>query len=144
MSTAVIDIPRSPNRALAVGLGTVFVLLSVCGFLVFPLGTFFDTTGGELFYVFGINPAHVLLWAAAGAALLIAGTSGTGSARTINAFVGVPVLVLGVLGLFVQGTDLNVLAFSTGSAVLWIVTGALLLLTAIGAERRRTAVSRRA
>jgi len=142
-TTALIDIPRSPNRAIATGLGSLFLLLGTLGFFVFPLGTFFDTTGGELFFLFGVNPAHVLLWLMAGAALVIAGTSGTGAARTINAFVGVPVLVLGVLGLFVRGTEVNFLAFNLASSILWIVAGALLLLTAVGAERPKGTVARR-
>jgi len=142
VSRPAVAAPRSPNQGLGVLFGALFVALGVCGFLVFPLGTFFDTEGGELLWL-GINPFHVFLWVVSGAALVIAGTAGVGSARTINAWVGAPMLVLGVLGLFVRGTELNVLAFTLPSALLWIAAGGLLLLTAIGADRPKKAVVRR-
>ncbi|GAB2976738.1 DUF4383 domain-containing protein [Frigoribacterium salinisoli] len=142
VSSPAVAAPRSPNRGIGVLFGALFVALGVCGFFVFPLGTFFDTEGGELLWL-GINPAHVFLWIISGAALVIAGTAGVGSARTINAWVGAPMLVLGVVGLFVRGTDLNLLAFTIPSALLWIAAGALLLLTAVGADRPRGTVARR-
>jgi hypothetical protein len=129
-------IRESPNRAAALTIGTIVLLVGACGFFAEDMGSFFDTTGAELGFL-NVNPALIVIWVLSGAALLIAGASGRGSARTINAAVGLLFVVLGVAGFLVRDTDANVLALNLGDDVVHLGAGAVLLLTAIGAERRR-------
>ncbi|WP_423920498.1 DUF4383 domain-containing protein [Frigoribacterium sp. 2-23] len=133
---------QSANSKLGILVGVVFVLLGFCGFFVYNPGTFFDTTGDRLFEVWGTNPAHTLIWIVIGAGLLIAGFSGGGSARSINGLVGVVFVVLGIVGFFVMGTDVNFLALNLADNITHLIAGVLLLLTAAGADRPRRAVAR--
>jgi hypothetical protein len=129
-------IRESPNRAAALTIGTLVLLVGACGFFAMDMGTFFDTTGAELGFL-NVNPALIVIWVLAGAALLIAGASGRDSARTINAVVGLLFVVFGVAGFLVRDTDVNFLALNLGDDITHLVAGGVLLLTAVGAERRR-------
>jgi hypothetical protein len=46
-------------------------------------------------------------------------------------------VVFGVVGFFLEGTDVNFLAFNLGDNITHLAGGLLLLATAVGAERRR-------
>lgn len=129
-------IRESPNRALGLTIGTVVLLLGAVALFTENMGAFFDTTGGRL-GPWNVNPALVVIWLLAGAALILGGASNRGSARALNATVGVVFVVFGVLGFIVRDTELNLLAFNLGDDITHLVAGGLLVLTAIGAERRR-------
>lgn len=131
------SIRESPNRGLTIALGTIVLLLGVCGFLAPDMGTFFDTTGAPLFGIWNVNPALTVIWVLAGAALILGGTSGVSAARSIGAIVGLVYVVFGVVGFFVEGTEANYLAVNLADNITHLVVGGLLLLTAIGADRRR-------
>ncbi|GAA0965859.1 DUF4383 domain-containing protein [Frigoribacterium faeni] len=131
------SIRESPNRGLTLALGTIVLLLGLCAFLAEDMGTFFDTTGANLLGVWNVNPALAVIWVLAGAALILGGASGVSSARSIGAIVGVVYLVFGVVGFFVEGTDVNFLAVNLGDNITHVIVGGLLVLTAIGADRRR-------
>jgi len=131
------SIRESPNRGLTLALGTIVLLLGVAGFLAPDMGSFFDTTGGPLLGIWNVNPALAVIWVLAGAALILGGTSGVSAAKSIGAIVGVVFVVFGVVGFFVGGTEANLLAFNLGDDITHLVVGGLLVLTAIGADRRR-------
>ena len=130
-------IRESPNRGAGLFVGTVFLLLGAIGFLVEDMGTFFSTQGASLWFVWNLNPALVVVWVLAGAALIIAGASSRASARYINTWIGLIFVVFGIAGFFLEGTDVNFLAFNLGDNVTHLAGGLLLLATAVGAERRR-------
>ncbi len=78
---------------------------------------------------------------AIGAALLAAAAAGWKAARSANLTVGVVYLALGILGFFIQNTDVNILALNTADHLLHLVSGALLTAVALSG-RKRTAVDR--
>jgi len=129
-------IRESPNRAAALTIGTIVLLVGACAFFAENMGPFFGTTGAALGFL-NVNPGLVVIWVLSGAALLIAGASGSAPARTINTAIGLLFVVLGVAGFLVRDTEVNFLALNLGDDILHLVAGAVLLLTAIGAERRR-------
>ena len=131
------SIRESPNRGLTLALGTIVLLLGVCGFLAPDMGSFFDTTGASLFGVWNVNPALTVIWVLAGAALILGGTSGVSAARSLGAVVGLVYVVFGIVGFLVEGTEVNYLAVNLADNITHLVVGGLLLLTAIGADRRR-------
>lgn len=131
------SIRESPNRGLTLAFGTIVLLLGVAGFLVPDMGGFFDTTGANLLGIWNVNPALAVIWVLAGAALVLGGTSGVSAARSIGAIVGLVFVVFGVVGFLVEGTEANYLALNLGDHISHLVVGGLLVLTAIGADRRR-------
>lgn len=107
---------RSPNRIVAVALGVAFV-----GYGVFAATT--DRPG--LFAVFAI----------AGAALVVAALLGVAPARIANLVVGSTWLVLGYAGLFLVGTEFNVLRLGAIGEVVLFAAATLHLAVALGARR---------
>lgn len=125
----------SSNRLLATLLGTAYVVIGVAGFFFTSGVGFFDTDGGFLFGIFEVNNLHNVVHIVIGAALAIAGLSGTLQAKVVNSVVGTLFLLLGLAGLFVVGSVFNVLALNGADNVLHFGSAALLLAVALGAER---------
>ena len=130
---------KSPNRLLGVIFGAVYVLIGVLGFTVTPGVGFFATEGGLLLGVFEVNVFHNVAHLLIGAALLIAGLSTVRAARTVNSVVGAAYLVLGLAGLFLVGTALNILALNVADNVLHFASAAVLLAVGLGADQRARA-----
>ena len=126
---------KSPNRLLATVFGIVYVLIGIAGFSVTMGIGFFAAPGGLLFGIFEVNAFHNVAHLVIGAALLIAGLSGAGPARTVNSVVGAAYLVLGIIGLFVVGSPFNILAINGADNVLHFGSAVLLLAVGLGAER---------
>lgn len=125
----------SSNRLLAAVLGLGYLAIGAAGFSVTADVRFFAAPGGLLFGVFEVNPLHDVVHLVIGAALLLAGLSGVRPARTVNAVVGTICLLLGLVGLFIVGTGLNVLALNGADNVLHFGSAVLLLAVGVGAER---------
>jgi hypothetical protein len=130
---------RSPNRLIGVVFGAVYVLIGLLGFTVTSGVGFFATEGGLLLGIFQVNLFHNIAHILIGAALLIAGLSNVRAARTVNSVVGAAYLVLGLAGLFLVGTALNILALNVADNVLHFASAVLLLAVGLGADRTRTA-----
>ncbi len=128
----------SPNRLLATVFGAVYVLIGILGFTVTSGVGFFSTEGGLLLGIFEVNIFHNVAHILIGAALLIAGVSNVSAARTVNSVVGAAYLVLGLAGLFLVGTALNILAINVADNVLHFASAALLLAVGLGADRGRS------
>ncbi|WIB64020.1 MULTISPECIES: DUF4383 domain-containing protein [unclassified Curtobacterium] len=128
----------SPNRALAMTAGSMFAIWGILGFLFAGNGGhhFLGNEGGYLWGAFLVNPALAFIWTALAAALLIAGMGTLPSARGMNLLVGVIVLVIGVYGFVFMNTSANVLAANTTDNVFHVIVGAILVLTAIGADKQ--------
>ncbi len=131
----------SPNRLLATVFGAVYLLVGVAGFLVTNGVGFFATEGRNLI-IFEVNPLHNVIHLAIGAALLIAGLSSVTAAKTANSTVGLVYLLVGIVGLFLPGTALNIIALNGADNVLHL--GSALVLLAVGLSQDRTHAIRRA
>ncbi len=126
----------SPNRLVGIVVGAAYLLLGILGFIVTGGVGFFAADGGLLLGLFEVNVAHAVLHILIGAALLIAGLSHAPAARTVNSTAGALLLVLGLAGLFLVGSSLNVLAVNVADNVLHFGTAAVLLAVGLGAGER--------
>ncbi len=126
---------NSPNRLLAVVFGAVYVLVGILGFTATAGVGLFDTNGGLLFGIFEVNVFHNVAHLLIGAALLIAGLSNLRAAKATNTTIGAFYLLLGVVGLFMVGTPLNVLALNGADHVLHFASAVVLLAVGLATER---------
>ena len=126
----------SPNRLLAAVFGAVYLVVGLAGFAVTGFSQFAGTDGDTLI-VFDVNPLHNIVHLAIGAVLLAASRTVRG-ARAANSTVGAVYLLVGVIGLFLVGTDANILALNGADNVLHFASAALLLGVGLGADKRST------
>ncbi|MET3770184.1 hypothetical protein ABIB15_002892 [Marisediminicola sp. UYEF4] len=127
---------KSPNRLLATVFGVVYLLVGLLGFTVTGGVSFFATSGGLLLGLFEVNVFHNVAHLLIGAALLIAGVSNVAAARGVNIAIGAAYLLLGVAGLFLIGTALNILAINAADNVLHFASAAVLLAVGLGADKK--------
>lgn len=125
----------SPNRLVATIFGAVYLVVGALGFAVTGGVGFVATEGGLLLGIFEVNPLHNIAHLLIGAALLIAGLSNARAAKTVNIIVGAAYLLLGIVGFFLAGTALNVLALNTFDHFLHLASALVLLGVGLGAER---------
>jgi hypothetical protein len=116
----------SPNRLIATVFGAVYLLVGLLGFAVTSGIGFFATEGANLI-IFEVNPLHNVIHLAIGAALLYSGLKNAAVARTVNATVGAVYLLVGVLGLFLLSSPLNIIALNGADNVLHLASAILLL-----------------
>lgn len=127
----------SPNRLLATVFGVVYLLVGLLGFAVTGVNNFAGTEGDTLI-VFDVNPLHNIVHLGIGG-LLLAASRTVSSAKAANTGVGAVYLAVGVLGLFLIGTDLNVLALNGADNVLHFASAVVLLGVGLGADKRTSA-----
>lgn len=125
----------SPNRLVATIFGAVYILVGALGFAVTGGVGFLATEGGLLLGIFMVNPLHNIAHLLIGAALLIAGLTSARAAKTVNVTIGAAYLLLGVVGFFLVGTALNVLALNTFDHFLHLASAVVLLGIGLGTER---------
>lgn len=116
----------SPNRLIATIFGAVYLLVGILGFFV-TAGVGFLATEGKDLIIFEVNPLHNIIHLAIGAALLVAGLNSTSAAKSVNTTVGAVYLLVGVLGLFLVGSALNIIALNGADNVLHLASAVLLL-----------------
>ncbi|WP_026536194.1 DUF4383 domain-containing protein [Arthrobacter sp. H14] len=116
----------SPNRLLATVFGAVYLLVGILGFFVTSGVGFFATEGRNLI-IFEVNPLHNVIHLAIGAALLIAGMKSVAAAKSVNIAVGAVYLLVGVVGLFILDSALNIIALNGADNVLHLASAVLLL-----------------
>jgi Domain of unknown function (DUF4383) len=134
----------SPNRLVATIFGAVYILVGLLGFAVTGGVGFIATEGGLLLGIFEVNPLHNIAHLLIGAALLIAGLVSARAAKTVNIVVGATYLLLGIVGFFLVGTALNILALNTFDHFLHLASALVLLGVGLAAERgTRTELSGR-
>jgi hypothetical protein len=117
---------NSPNRLIATVFGAVYLLVGLVGFAVTSGVGFFSTEGSSLI-IFEVNPLHNVIHLAIGAALLYAGVKDVQLARTFNTAVGAVYLLVGILGLFLLSSPLNIIALNGADNVLHLASAVLLL-----------------
>lgn len=130
---------NSPNRLIATVFGAVYLLVGLVGFAVTSGIGFFSTEGANLI-IFEVNPLHNVIHLAIGAALLYAGLKNVPAARTINAGVGAVYLLVGILGLFLLSSPLNIIALNGADNVLHLASAVLLLGVGLSVEKTPAAV----
>ena len=125
----------SPNRLVATIFGAVYVLVGLLGFAVTGGVGFLATEGGLLLGIFMVNPLHNIAHLLIGVALLIAGLASARAAKTVNIIIGATYLLLGIVGFFLVGTALNILALNTFDHFLHLASAIVLLGVGLGTER---------
>ena len=128
----------SPNRLVATVFGAVYILVGLLGFAVTGGVGFLATEGGMLLGIFMVNPLHNVAHLLIGAALLIAGLVSARAAKTVNIVVGAAYLLLGIVGFFLVGTALNILALNTADHILHLASAIVLLGTGLALDRSTT------
>ncbi|POH60520.1 DUF4383 domain-containing protein [Arthrobacter glacialis] len=129
----------SPNRLLATVFGAVYLVVGIWGFFV-TSGIGFFATEGRNVIVFEVNPLHNIIHLAIGAALLLAGLSNVRAAKAMNSTVGAVYLLVGIVGLFLPGTALNIIALNGAGNVLHL--GSAFVLLAVGLSQDRAVAAR--
>lgn len=132
---------KSANRLVGVVFGAVYLLVGLLGFTVTANVGFFATEGGLLLGIFEVNMFHNVAHLLIGAALLIAGLSSVTAAKATNTTVGAAYLLLGVVGLFIVGSALNILALNAADHVLHFASAAVLLGVGLAADKKSNAVA---
>ena len=126
---------HSPNRLLGTVFGAGYLLLGILGFTATGGVGLFAPRGGLLFGFLEVNVLHNIVHILIGAALLLAALSSVRAARTANSVVGAACLVLGLAGLFLVGSPVNVLAVNVAGNVLHFGTASVLLAVGLGADQ---------
>ena len=135
---------KSPNRLLATVFGAVYLLVGLLGFTATSGVGFFATQGGLLLGIFEVNAFHNVAHLLIGAALLIAGLSSITASRATNTTIGAAYLLLGIVGLFIVNSSLNILAINTADNVLHFASAIVLLGIGLGADKHARSGSRAA
>jgi hypothetical protein len=126
----------STNRLVATVFGAVYLLVGVLGFAVTSGVGFFATEGRNLI-IFEVNPLHNIIHLAVGAALLLAGLKSVPAARSVNTAVGAVYLLVGIFGLFLLNSALNIIALNGADNVLHLASAVLLLGVGLSQDRAR-------
>ena len=139
---------QSPNRIVAAGFGTVYLLVGLLGFFWVNGVPFAGPGDGSnaILGIFEVNPLHNIAHLLIGAALVIAGAGTAASARAANSTIGAIYLLLGLVGFFLAAPDdgrsaLNFLSLNTPDHFLHLASALLLLATGLGADRGATRAS---
>jgi hypothetical protein len=127
---------ESPNRLVAAVFGGVYLLVGLLGFVVTGFSNFAGTKGDTLI-VFDVNPLHNIVHLAIGALLLASSRSVT-AAKGANTTVGAVYLLVGILGLFLVGSEANILALNSADNVLHFASAVVLLGIGLSADKRVT------
>lgn len=122
---------------MATVVGVVYLVVGLIGFTVTG-GVAFLATDNEalLLDAFQVNPLQNLLHLVVGALMLAAGFTQARTARRINSVAGALLLLLGLIGLYVVGTESNVLALNGAGNALHFGTAVVLLAAGLGAEKQ--------
>jgi len=129
---------RSPNRLVGLVIGAVLLALGLVGLVVTAGVGFVDAAGVLLLGALTLNPLQSLVHTVLGAGVLMAALSSVAASRVVNGTVGGICLVVGLGGLFLVGTDVNVLAVNVIGNVVFFASAVALLAVGIGAERPET------
>lgn len=135
MSTAPATTTRSTNTLVGTVFGAVYLLIGLAGFAV-TSGVGFASTEGHALIFFDVNPLHNIVHLLIGAALLLAARAGVRQAKAANTTVGAVYLLVGVLGLFLVGSEANILALNHPDNLLHFASAALLLGAGVTQDKR--------
>ncbi|WP_447001866.1 DUF4383 domain-containing protein [Saccharothrix isguenensis] len=126
---------RSVNQLVGLGFGAVYVLVGLLGFAVSGDHAFAGSHGGHLLGVFAVNGLHNVVHLLVGGALIGGALVGHEVSKKVNTAVGAVYLLVGVLGLVIGGTSLNVLALNAADHGLHFASALLLMGVGVAADR---------
>lgn len=116
-------------------LGWTFVAIAVVGFILTGFGGFFGMDG-ETLILFGVNPAHNVVYLILGATYLIGARATEAGARAVVLVLSSAYLLVGVLGLILIDSSANILAINQADNVLHLAVGALGIGVVAASSRR--------
>ncbi|MBC3763805.1 DUF4383 domain-containing protein [Quadrisphaera oryzae] len=116
----------TPVRLAGAGLGSVYLLVGVAGFVLTGV-TSWSMQNSATLLLFQINPVHNIAHLGLGGALLVGALLGTDSARSVDRLVGFVFLLLGLVGPFVMGGHMDPIALNSPDHALHLGTAAVLL-----------------
>jgi uncharacterized protein DUF4383 len=125
MSTEV-SARTSLNRMLGAVFGGVYLLVGLVGFAITSGVGFADHHGKDLIF-FELNPLHNIVHVGVGLLLALAALRGAKPATVANTLVGGVYLVVGVAGLFLSNSSLDILALNHPDNLLHLASAAVLL-----------------
>ncbi|MBB5802056.1 putative membrane protein [Saccharothrix ecbatanensis] len=128
---------RSVNQLVGLGFGAVYVLVGLLGFVVSGDHAFAGSHGGHLVGVFAVNGLHNVVHLLVGAGLIGGAVLGHEVSKKVNTVVGAVYLLVGVLGLVIGGSQLNVLALNAADHGLHFASALLLIAVGVAADRSR-------
>ena len=123
---------RSVNSTVAAVFGAVYTLVGLAGFFVSET---FAATDDNTLLGFEVNHLHNIVHLLIGLALLGASRR-TETARRLNLLIGGTYVLLGLVGWFIDDTAANIVALNEPDHLLHLVSGALLVAVALGADKR--------
>jgi len=116
---------RSPSRITALAVGGVLLVVGALGFTA--------NAQDWLFGILSVNPAQNVLHLVVGAALVA--VAFVGRAPLLAALIGTLLLAIGIAGLFIINTPVNVIAVNGAANLLHFASAAVLLAVGLGARR---------
>lgn len=133
----------SPNRLVGTVFGAVYLLVGLIGFAYTGLSEFAGTdTDEKILGIFEVNPLHNIAHLAIGALLVLAARAGAGAAKGANTLVGGVYLLLGVVGLFILDSELNILSLNHPDNGLHLASAAILLGVGLTQDTRARTAAR--
>jgi hypothetical protein len=126
---------RTPNQLAGHVFGATFIMLGILGFTVSGEHDFAGQHGGTLLGVFEVNTLHNIIHLIAGSTLIAGAAAGAVVSRNVNLTLGVIYLVVGVLGLFIGSTSLNLLALNGADNFVHLAESVTLIGMAVAGDR---------
>jgi len=119
----------SLNRKFGYAFGAVYALVGIVGFAV-TSGVGFAATQGHNLIIFGVNPLHNIVHILVGVLLLGGAAAGAVWSKRVNGLVGGVYMLVGIVGLFLVGESLNILALNHADNALHFATAILAIAVA--------------
>jgi uncharacterized membrane protein YuzA (DUF378 family) len=129
MSTEV-SASTSVNRLLGAVFGVVYLLVGLVGFAITNGVGFADHHGKDLIF-FELNPLHNVVHIGVGLLLAVVALHGAQTATTSNTLVGGVYLIVGLAGLFLSSSSLDILALNHPDNLLHLASAAVLLVAGL-------------
>lgn len=127
----------SPNRVAGLWTGAAGIAFGIVGIVAGLVSGAYLGTPGVLLGPFSFTVALGVAAVLGGAALVVAAIAGLRVSRLVNIAVGTACLLLGFAGLFLVGTEWNVLGASGGINAVLFGAATILLAVGLGARRDR-------
>lgn len=126
---------RTVNQLVGYVFGATFVLLGLLGFTVSGGHDFAGQHGGQLLGIFEVNTLHNIVHLIAGSTLIVAARAGAVMSRKVNTAMGAIYLVVGVLGLFIGSSAMNLLALNSADNLVHLAEAVTLLGIGMAGDR---------
>ena len=126
---------RSTNQLVGYGFGAVYVVVGLLGFTVSGGSDFAGPHGGHLLGIFAVNGLHNIVHLLVGAALIGAAAAGSAASKAVNSLVGAVYLLVGIVGVIIGASSLNLLALNAPDHVLHFASALALLAVGLAGDR---------